>query len=340
MPVSRVVSLLPSATEALFAVGGGDLLVGRSHECDYPTGALDVPVLTARLVKPFASAGIDPKGQSSDSGEIDRQVRSLAASGEPLYRVNEDLLVSLRPDVILTQDFCHVCSIDLPAVRRIASAMSPVPEIVSLNPSTVEGVLDDLITVGRAVGRAAQAQDAVARLRERMYAAQDFVNPYDDGPRVCVLEWTDPLFVGGHWTPQLVERAGARHTLNPTRPIPGAGAGAGPIGLTLRAAGPSATVTAAEFARSQPQGIVIAPCGLTLGQARAAASRLFAEPWWEEAAAAAHPSRGGKGVVIVDGNQFFNRPGPRLVDALEFLVGWVQERPELIPAGFVYERVL
>src|SRR5262249_52332745 len=150
-----------------------------------------------------------------------------------LYTLDVGVLEALRPDVILTQDLCQVCSIDLGTVRRAAERMSPRPAIVSLNPATIEGVLDDHLAVGRAVGLERQAEEVVVGLRGRMYAAMDHVNPYTDGPRVAFLEWPDPIFVGGHWTPQLIERAGGQHPLNPTRPVEsatGAGAAAGPIG--------------------------------------------------------------------------------------------------------------
>lgn len=336
-PRPRVVSLLPSATEALCLAGGRSLLVGRSHECDYPgPGHADdvtpLPVLTAARTHAPAPAPTPGGSVASPDAEIDRQVAALLADGQPLYTLDEDLLRALRPDVILTQDLCAVCSIDRASVERVAARLPGRPRVVSLNPSTFEGVLDDVLTVGEACGLSGPALEAVVGLRERAHRAGDYANAFTDGPSVAVLEWTDPLFAGGHWTPQLVERAGARHPLNPTRIVPRAGAGAGPAGVTLRSAGPSRRISAEDLVASAPQFVVIAPCGYALGEARRAAQTLAGAPWFR-----ALPAMLGAGpprVAVVDGSQMFNRPGPRLVDAFEWLVGWLNQRPEIMPAGF------
>lgn len=340
----RVVSLLPSATEIIDALGGRSLLVGRSHECDLPPH-IPVPGAASATQHPPAerspALGIDhlpvltaARTTYVSAAQVDRDVRRALASSSDgtnaaptLYSLDADLLARLRPDVILTQDLCHVCSIDLAAVRRVAESLSPRPQVVSLNPMTVEGVLDDVLTVGRAVGLLPQAEALVVRLRERMYAAQECVNPYDDGPSVAFIEWTDPIFVGGHWTPQLIERAGARHPLNPTIPIPASGAAAGPIGVTLRAAPPSRVVTLDDLLASRPDAVIVCPCGLTLDQTKAEFARSPLRDALEQLTPRPR-------LALVDGNQMFNRPGPRLVDALEWLVGWLHERPDLVPAGF------
>ncbi len=329
----RVVSLLPAATELLCLIGGCSLLVGRSHECDFPgpghpQSVADLPVLTAARVFDAAhtAAPVDPQA-------IDRQVRELTAAGQPLYTLNESLLASLRPDIILTQDLCDVCSIDLATVRRIADRLSPRPRIVSLNPQTLEAVIDDVLTVGEAVGLDAAARHATVALRERLFRAADYVNPFADGPTVGFLEWTDPLFVAGHWNVQLIERAGGFHPLNASVADASDGAAAGPM-ASLRRAGKSIRVPAEVFAATRPEFIIIAPCGLNLSQTRAAAAELARQTWWNDLPAV---KRGR--VALVDGNQMFNRPGPRLVDAFEFLVGLLNDRPDVIPAGFPWERM-
>lgn len=352
----RVVSLLPSATETLGAIlssgtqgrggGGGNVsgpiahveLIGRSHECDHPDWAHDLPVLT-RPATDFVSEG---------AAGVDRAVSEALASGRSLYSLDEELLARLRPDLILTQNLCEVCSIDLATVRRVAGRITPAPGIVSLNPGSFEAVLDDVLTVGAATGLGPEAERVVAALRERLGRAADFVNPYADGPSVAFLEWTDPLFVGGHWTPQLIEMAGGRHPLNPTgerAALVEAGrsrfAGAdgaeptdpAPVG-GFRGAGKSRRVTREELIESAPEALIVCPCGLSLAQAREEASRLLEQRWVRELPAV----RAGR-VAVVDGNQMFNRPGPRLVDAFEWLVGWLQDRPDVIPAGFPWERV-
>lgn len=320
----RIVSLLPSATEILLSLTGraGDprvTLVGRSHECDFPAGAgLEaVPVLTAQRTRPGSAA------------DVDADVRASLAAGEFLYTLDTDLLRTLRPDLIVTQDLCAVCSIDLPAVRAVAAALSPPPQILSLNPATVEAVFDDVLTVGRVAGLESRALEVAVALRERLYRAAEHVNPFTPGPAVAFLEWTDPLFIGGHWTPQLIERAGASHPLNPTVPVQTAGAAAGPVGQTLRAAGKSIAVPPAALVAVRPEALIVCPCGLSLASAWEQTADLAREPWWPELPAV----RAGR-VAVVDGNQMFNRPGPRLVDAFEFLVGWLNDRPDLIPPGF------
>lgn len=317
----RVVSLVPSATEILCSIGGRSLLVGRSHECDFPQGLEALPVLTASRTHADWTAG-------DAARSIDAQVRGATASGEPLYNLDADLLAGLRPDLILTQDVCSVCSIDQAAVRRVAEGLTPSPTVLSLDPTTVEAVMDDMLRVGRAVGRERDAMHAVVALRERADRALEHVNPYVDGPIVGFMEWTDPIFVAGHWSVQLIERAGGRHPLNETVAKPGSGAAVGPQ-QAERVAGHSVAVTPEIFAAVRPEALVIAPCGLTMEQAWAETGKLSEHAWFRDLPAV----RAGR-VAVVDGNQMFNRPGPRLLDALEFLVGWLNGREDLIPAGF------
>jgi ABC-type Fe3+-hydroxamate transport system substrate-binding protein len=312
----RVVSLLPSATETLAFVGGSRFLVGRSHECDYPPRVQDRPMLTAQATE-FTSAA-----------EVDRAVSAALAEGKSLYTLDEDLLRRLAPDVVLTQDLCEVCSIDLRAVERVCAEMDPRPEVVSLNPQSLEGVFDDILTIGRAVGLEREADEAMVMLRERLHRAQDHVNAYLEGPRVVFLEWTEPLFIGGHWTPQLIERAGAAHPLNPTQPLEGSGAGGGQGG-PHRAAGKSIRVPAEAVAAVRPDAVIICPCGLDLEATRREAASLLEQDWFRELPA----TKAGR-VAIVDGNQMFNRPGPRLVDAFAWLVGWLHDLPHLVPDDF------
>lgn len=334
----RVVSLLPSATEILLAItgpaaldGSGPIhLVGRSHECDWPQtgkagsggGRLNqVPVLTAA------------RTAFTTSANVDQAVKDHLAGGQSLYTLDIPQLKALRPDLIITQDLCHVCSIDLATVRAVAAALSPSPDILSLNPQTFEGVLDDVLAVGQAIGLEQAAIDLIVALRERAYRAEEYINPYADRPSVAFLEWTDPLFVGGHWTPQMIERAGGEHPLNPSIPHEGTGAAVGPIGQTLRRAGKSIQITEAALIASKPEYLIVCPCGLSLEQAWRETELLSRKEWWGSLPAAK------KGhVAVVDGNHMFNRPGPRLVDAMEFLVGFLNDRPELIPAEFPWRR--
>lgn len=299
----RVVSLVPAATELLCAAGGESLLVGRSHECDWPRTVLDRPALTSQRVTATTPA------------EIDQQVKASTDKGESLYHLDSETLASLRPDVILTQDLCNVCSIDLDSVRALAASMSESPEIISLNPGRIEDVFDDLVRVGRACGIEGTARTALAGLRERWWHAQDFVNAYVDGPQVAVLEWTNPLYVAGHWTPDLVIAAGGRHDIN----APGEG---------------SRRIEPEDLLEHLPERLIVCACGRTLEEARQDLAGLVELDWWPLL-----PAVQDGQVMIVDGNAMFSRPGPRLVEAMEWLTAWLQDRPELQPRDFPASRL-
>ncbi|MEQ8850856.1 MAG: hypothetical protein RIB32_03635 [Phycisphaerales bacterium] len=312
----RVLSLLPSASEIVCLIGGRDCLVGRSHECDFPDSLDGLPELTA------------PRTAFTTSKGVDEAVRAATSRGDSLYRLDEAKVQALRPDVIITQDLCSVCSIDLDSVRRVASSMDPQPRVLSLNPRTFEDVLDDIVRIGAAIDLESEAKSVLLKLRDRFFQAADFVNPYVSQPSVAVLEWTDPLFVAGHWTPQLVERAGASHPLNPTTAMAHAGAGAGGQ-MAHRVGPPSRRIDASDLVAAAPEFLVICPCGLGLEQAAAEAASLAEAPWWKDL-----PAVGAGRVMIVDGAAMFSRPGPRLVDAYEWLVAWINDRPELNPENF------
>lgn len=315
----RVVSLIPSATEILALLGAADSLVGRSHECDHPPRVSDVPALTAPRETPVAPDAID------------RAVARSLESGQGLYHLDGARLRELAPDLIITQDLCAVCAVHPDLVHEAIAGLTPPPVVLNLRPGSLEDVYDDVLRVGEVIGRAPEAQRAVVRLRERFHEAADYVNPYTQPINTLFLEWTDPPFVGGHWTAQLVERAGAVHPLNPTRAITGSGSGAG-AQMAHRVAGKSIRVTPEAILESAPDAIVIAPCGVDLPNAREHAGVLAHHDWFRSLPA----SRSGR-IALVDGNQMFNRPGPRLVDAYRWLVGWLNNLEHLIPEGFPWE---
>ena len=302
----RVVSLLPSATEVLASLGAEDLLVGRSHECDWPPSILDRPALTAQRQR-------EPIAAANESRAIDETVRASLAAGQSLYTLDETLLAELAPDVILTQDLCEVCSIDLPTVERVAARLPSRPTVVQLHPTSLFDVLDDILRVGDAIGRPHAAMAAMVSLRDRYWRAVDFVNPFVRGPEVAFLEWLDPVFVGGHWTPELIEAAGGQHSLNRPR-------------------SKSRVATPEELLAAAPRRVIVAPCGWPLERIRAELPALTGQRWWPLLAAGLE--EGPDAAVLVDGNAMFNRPGPRLVDAFEWLVGWINDRPELVPIDF------
>ncbi|MEM7227743.1 MAG: cobalamin-binding protein [Planctomycetota bacterium] len=301
----RVVSLLPSATELLCAIGAEDMLVGRSHECDYPASIADRPVLTGQ------------RTVATTSADIDRQVREALQqddSDRSLYTLDVDQLRALEPDVILTQDLCDVCSIDLKTVRGVVATMSPEPSVVSLNPQTLEDIYDDILTIGQAIGRTEAADAAMVSLRGEYWTAVDYTNPYMASVPVAFLEWMDPLFAGGHWTPQLINAAGGAHVLNE----PGA---------------KSRQISADDLVSAKPERLIVCPCGYDLPAIEREMPALCAQPWWSEL-----PAVQANQVVLVDGNQMFNRPGPRLVTAFRWLVSWLHDRDEVRPAGFPVKR--
>lgn len=237
-----------------------------------------------------------------------------------VYRTDEGLLRDLRPDLF----FAHCDG----AVRVPGTAST-----IHLDTTTVEGVCDSILTIGQAIGRDAAALAAVVALRERLFTAAECVNPFDDGPTVAVLQSVDPLVVGGFWIPQLVERAGGRHPLNPTTPKERAGAAAGPQ-MAERTAGPARTISHEELAASNPKWIVLSLRGLSFEQGLLAAEALAMQPWWRELSAFKSNQ-----IVVVNGDQSFNRPGPRLADSFEFLVGLLHNRPAMIDPAFRWSTV-
>ena len=318
----RIVSLIPSGTEMLGAIGALHQLVGRSHECDFPDAVGQLPALTAQKTRfdPDAGAG---------ARQIDAQVRASIGEGKSLYVLDEQLFTDLVPDLVVTQDLCSVCAIDSACVQRLIDQLPNRPQLIELRAQTVEEILDEMLMLGRVIGLEDNAVHAVVDLKQRMDRAQEHINPYVDGPVVGFMEWTDPVFVAGHWTVQLIERAGGQHPMNPTVILPGSGAAVGPQ-QAQRVAGHSIAVSPEDFAGSRPEHLVIAPCGLSLEQSRAEAERLYRSCDWFRELPAVRNHR----VAVVDGNQMFNRPGPRVVDAQEFLVGWLNECTHLIPADF------
>ena len=274
----RIVSLVPSATELLFALGVGDEVVAVTHECDYPPAALDLPKITRDLIGP----GLSPD-------EIDRAVRELTAQGRAIYELDEHMLQSLAPDLIVTQALCAVCAVSYDDVRAIADRMDPAPEVLSLDPTTIGEMLGDVRTLARATGAKDAGVDLVAAAAARIDRVRLAVR---DAPPVSVaaLEWLDPIFVAGHWTPQLIEYAGGVDLFG----LPGE---------------PSETRTWEEVAAARPDVVVCMPCGYDAERALDEAE-TFADELEE---------LGARRVVAVDASAYFSRPGPRLVDGLELM---------------------
>jgi iron complex transport system substrate-binding protein len=274
----RIVSLLPSTTEILFAVGAGDDVVGVTFECDYPTEAR-----TRRIVSTSAL----PEGLGA--AEIDRVVSERMRAGEDLYHLDEGALAGLDADLVVTQDLCAVCAVDVSVVDEALAHLGCRADVLTIDPHTLDEVLASVVTLGRSSGRADAAERLVAGLRERL-AQVDAAVAGRTRPDALVLEWTDPPFAPGHWVPEMVARAGGSSVL-------------GTVGEK------SYRTTWETVAASRPEVVVVAPCGYHLAGATDLAGDLVDRE--------VLPS--GIPVWAVDANASFARPGPRLVDGIEAL---------------------
>ncbi len=274
----RIVSLVPHATELLFALGLEDEIVGVTHECDYPPGALELPRVTRDVLPPGLSAA-----------EIDAAVRERTLAGEAIYELDAATLRELEPDLIVTQALCPVCAVSYEDVAAIAAELPTKPHVIALDPKTFGETLGDIRTLAEATGRRREGVELVARTAGRVDRVRLAVRGLRR-PRVAAIEWLDPVFVAGHWTPQLIEMAGGEDVLG----LPGE---------------PSETVDWDHVAQMGPEIVVAMPCGYDAARAH------------EEALAYAEPLRalGAGKVVAVDASSYFSRPGPRLVDGLELL---------------------
>jgi iron complex transport system substrate-binding protein len=284
----RIVSLVPSATEMLFALGVGDEVTAVTHECDHPPEALDLPKVTRDVIGP----GLPPD-------EIDRAVRELTEEGRAIYELDEHALRSLAPDLIVTQALCAVCAVSYDDVRAIAERMDPPPEVLALDPHTLGEVLGDVRTLAQATDTKDAGveliEDAASRI-DRVRLAVRAAQPVS----VAALEWLDPIYVAGHWTPQLIEYAGGFDVLG----LPGEH---------------SARRTWEEVKAAQPEVVVVMPCGYDAERALEEA-----ESYADELA-----ELRARRVVAVDAAAYFSRPGPRLVDGLELMAHILH--PDLVP---------
>jgi iron complex transport system substrate-binding protein len=285
----RIVSLLPSATEILFALGLGDQVVGVTHECDFPPEARSKLTLTrSRLAPELSSGAID----AAVSAEIESPAHSL-------YTIDRDLLARLAPDLIVTQALCEVCAVAYDEVLDAVRGLPHQPTVLNLEPTSLDEVWSAIEQVGAATGREMEAGALVGSLRARIDDVRRRADEASSRPRVGFLEWIDPLFCGGHWNPELVEIAGGYDALGQR--------GADAVRIEWEA-----------FRATQPEVIVIACCGFSEERARQDLPILAAQPDYANLPAV----RTGR-VHVVDGAAYFSRPGPRLVDSLELLAGFV-----------------
>ena len=281
MSARRIVSLLPSATEILFAIGAGGRVVGVTHECDFPSDARTRVALTTSLLPDDAAT----------SGAIDRHVRASVHSGSSLYALDADRLARLDPDLIVTQELCAVCAVSYEIVERAAKRLRGDPRVISLEPSSLEDVYATIVVLGELTGRERGAAEVVAGLRLREAVLR--TTPRDVKPRVLILEWTGPPMSGGHWTPGLVELAGG-------------------IPLLANPGANSQTLEWGAIADADPDVIIVVPCDFDLAHAQTAVAELASNATWN-----ALRAKTSGHAYVMDGNAYVNRPGPRLIDSAE-----------------------
>ena len=290
----RICSLIPGATEVVAALDLADQLVGISHECDFPASVRQVPVMIEPLVGKDGGSG----------GEIDRQVKALVASGQRLYRLNEDAFCRASPDLILTQDLCHVCSVTPDQLTRVIESLQHRPNVLTLSPTTLDDMIHDIERIAQAADVLTKGQALTQKLRRRVDHVRATTSRTSARPRVVCLEWLDPLYVAGHWVPEMVALAGGLDVLG-SQDVP------------------SHETTWHAVKSARPDVVLIMPCGYSVertvnelthvGQT-GEAWRRACEQWPD--------------LYVVDAASYFSRPGPRLVDGVELLASILHPTPD------------
>ena len=281
----RVLSLLSSTTEVVYALGCEDQLVGRSHECDYPHAVMTLPICT----KPKFNV-------DGSSIEVDRQVKSILQNALSVYYINEDLLKELKPDIILTQSQCEVCAVSEKDVKSVVENITGInPDIISVEPNSVKDIFKDIKIIAEALNVVDKGADLIDFMKNRIRVLK---KSYDikSGPTVAAIEWINPLMAAGNWVPELIEMAGG-------------------VNLFGEAGKHSPWMNYQDLIEKNPQTIIIMPCGYNIQKSIVEIDSLIKQKGWEELSAVKNDK-----VYITDGNQFFNRPGPRIIESLEILI--------------------
>jgi iron complex transport system substrate-binding protein len=291
----KIISLLPSATEIVFALGLGDELAGVTYECDFPPAAREKPVISTTAL---------PTDRPLSSREIDEAVRGKMSVGEPIYVLDKPLIQRIQPDVILAQDLCRVCAVPSGQVEAALAELGVNATVLSLDPNGLDDVIATISTVGEALGRPEPAEELVASLRARVEVVRQ-KSLRLPSIRTLALEWSDPPFAGGHWIPNMVEIGGGTNLLSEKEQ-------------------PSQQVTWKQVADAVPEVVVFMPCGYYLDEAETEVTKLFDNPDFADSPAAREGA-----VFAVDASSYFSRPGPRIVDGLEILAWAIH--PEAFP---------
>lgn len=281
----RICSLVPGATEVVAALGLADQLVGISHECDFPSSVRHVPVMIEPMVGKVQRASI----------EIDRQVKALAAAGDRLYRLDEDAFRRAQPDLVFTQDLCDVCAVTPDQLTSAIQSLRHRPTVVTLSPTTLEGMINSVERVAKAVHRVPEGQALANNLRHRLDLVHARTVTITSRPRVVCLEWLAPLYVAGHWVPEMVELAGGHNVLGSKD-------------------APSRETTWREVEAAQPDIVLVMPCGYSIERTieELAEAGHVHDEWRRARDCWSH-------IYLVDAASYFSRPGPRLVDGVELL---------------------
>jgi iron complex transport system substrate-binding protein len=288
----RICSLLPSATEIAFALGLGDQVVAVSHECDYPPEASNRPVLTKSAIHRKIHRSL----------EVDWEVEQR---GGDIYEIDEKLLEKLKPDLILTQELCHVCAVSYTKVKEAARVLEADTKIVSLEPTNLEEIVDNILLVGKMTSRLGEAEKLARQMLQRINRVREKTQTLQDKPRVFFMEWLQPPWAGGHWIPQMVDYAGGIEELG-------------------RLGRPSHKIGWDEVVEYKPEIIVLSPCGFDADQVMEEAHVLALYANWEKI-----PAFQSSRIYAVNASAYFSRSGPRVVDGLEILAHVIH--PKLFP---------
>ena len=282
--MTRIVSLLPSATEIVYALGLQDDLHGVTYACDFPAAVADKPVVVSSRIQ-----------DATDSAEIDRLVKESLTSNDGIYLLHHDVLEAARPDLVLTQALCEVCAVPSQQVHETLEKLPHKPEVLSLDPHALSDVVSDVESVGAAAGVDDRANRLAGDFRTRMDAVSSLATTADNRPRVVCLEWLDPLMVGGHWVPEMVELAGG-------------------VDCFGNPGNPSFTIEWEQVIEAQPDVIIAMPCGFDVRRGLSEIKLLTGREGWSEL-----PAAQTDGLFVVDANSYFSRSGPRLIDGLELM---------------------
>ena len=295
--LTRICSLLPSATEIVCALGLGDNLVGITHECDYPTSIDGIPVVTKSLIDQ----------SENNSSQIDSHIKQAAHDGSGIYSINSAIFRSITPDLILTQELCEVCAVSYRSVQESVRKLDGAPEILSLEPKNITDILDSIEIVGRLTGSSLKAQSIGANIRERLNKIKKSLKDMKRTPKVLTLEWLNPPFIGGHWVPEMISAVGAMNAYDLTNQ-------------------PSREVKWQELLQEEIEIVVLAVCGFDLERTLVEFPSTKLGPFWD--------SYSGS-VYAVDGSAYFSRPGPRIINGIEILAEIIHPSifPRKSPAG-------